>query len=80
MTTPLLNTKLMPPRLPAAVIARPALLARLDEGMEKKLILVSAPTGFGKTTLVSSWLKERRLPSAWVSLDEGDNDPVRFWT
>ncbi len=70
----------MPPRLHASVVPRPELLARLDQGLSKKLTLVSAPTGFGKTTLVSLWLAERRLPAAWVALDENDNDPVRFWT
>lgn len=80
MTMPLLHTKLMPPRIHSALILREGLLARLDAGLDKKLMLVSAPTGFGKTTLVSVWLSERKLPAAWVSLDENDNDPVRFWT
>ena len=80
MTTPLLHTKLMPPRLHATVILRSELLSWLDDGLNKKLTLVSAPTGFGKTTLVRSWLSERNLPAAWFSLDENDNDPVRFWT
>ncbi len=76
----LLHTKLMPPRLHSTVILRPGLLARLDEGLSRKLIYVGAPTGFGKTTLVRTWLAERKLPAAWVTLDENDNDPVRFWT
>jgi LuxR family maltose regulon positive regulatory protein len=80
MSTPLLHAKLMPPRLHATVIPRTGLLARLDDGLGKRLTLVIAPTGFGKTTLVSQWLAERRLPIAWVALDENDNDPVRFWT
>ncbi|MBE0687051.1 MAG: tetratricopeptide repeat protein [Anaerolineaceae bacterium] len=46
--------------------------------MDRALILVSAPAGYGKTTLVSSWLKDKRIPSAWLSLDNGDNDPIRF--
>ena len=46
--------------------------------MDRALILVSAPAGYGKTTLVSSWLKEKKIPSAWLSLDGGDNDPIRF--
>ena len=46
--------------------------------MDRALILVSAPAGYGKTTLISSWLKERQIPSAWLSLDGGDNDPIRF--
>ncbi len=47
-------------------------------GLDRALILVSAPAGYGKTTLVSSWLKETQIPSAWLSLDGGDNDPIRF--
>src|SRR5512140_2430370 len=88
----LLNTKLMPPRLTSAVVPREELLARLDAGLTKKVILLTAPTGFGKTTLIRLWLDERMkekggrlkgLPPfrfAWVTLDEHDNDPVRFWT
>lgn len=85
----LLHTKLMPPRLTAAIVPRDELLARLDVGLTKKAILVTAPTGFGKTTLVRMWLHERMKGEggrmkpfrfAWVTLDEHDNDPVRFWT
>ena len=79
-TDTLLHTKLMPPRIRSAVISRPALLARLNEGLTRKLTLVSAPTGSGKTTLIGMWLSERKIPSAWVALDQHDNDPVRFWT
>jgi LuxR family maltose regulon positive regulatory protein len=70
----------MPPRLSPAVIQREELLARLDEGLTKKVVLITAPTGFGKTTLVRMWLGSRDFPSAWVTLDDHDNDPVRFWT
>jgi LuxR family transcriptional regulator, maltose regulon positive regulatory protein len=76
----LLHTKLMPPRLPAGILPREHLLARLDAGLTKKISLVSAPTGFGKTTLVRTWIANREFTSAWVTLDEHDNDPVRFWT
>ena len=76
----LLNTKLMPPRLPAALVPREHLLARLDAGLVRKVSLVAAPTGFGKTTLVRTWIANRTIPFAWVTLDEHDNDPVRFWT
>jgi LuxR family maltose regulon positive regulatory protein len=80
----LLRTKIVPPRLNPKFVPRAALLARLDEGLEQKLTLVSAPAGFGKTTLVSEWIaelhKQRQPPAiAWVALDAGDNDPVRFW-
>ena len=76
----LLHTKLMPPRLSAGMVPREHLLARLDEGLSRKVSLVSAPTGFGKTTLVLKWIASREVPSAWVTLDDHDNDPVRFWT
>jgi LuxR family maltose regulon positive regulatory protein len=76
----LLTTKLYIPQLRADLVPRPHLYDRLDEGLSRKLILISAPTGFGKSTLVISWLSERDLPVAWLSLDQGDNDPVRFWT
>ena len=70
----------MPPRLPSAVIPRDELLARLDGGLTKKVSLVTAPTGFGKTTLVRMWIDSRDFPSAWVTLDAHDNDTTRFWT
>jgi LuxR family transcriptional regulator, maltose regulon positive regulatory protein len=80
MAAPILATKLYapPPRL--QVVLRPRLIERLDEGlaMDRRLTLVSAPAGFGKTTLVSEWIASCRKPVAWLSLDEGDNDPVRF--
>lgn len=77
---PLLHNKLMPPRLNSNIIHRDDLLARLDQGLSRKLTLVTAPTGFGKTTLVSMWLASRKFPSAWVTLDQNDNDATRFWT
>src|SRR3990172_1198558 len=76
----LLNSKLMPPRLHSTVLKREDLLTRLDDGLNKKLTLVIAPTGFGKTTLVSQWIVSRAFPSAWLTLDANDNDPARFWT
>jgi LuxR family transcriptional regulator, maltose regulon positive regulatory protein len=89
MPAPLLATKLFIPPAGKNLVVRPRLLERLDAGLEAgcRLTLVCAPAGFGKTTLVSTWttrLKtgEHRLsPSvAWVSLDFGDDDPVRFWS
>ena len=77
---PLLHHKLMPPRLNSNVIRREDLLSRLDQGLSRKLALVTAPTGFGKTTLVSMWIASRDFASAWVTLDQNDNDATRFWT
>ncbi|GHP00986.1 LuxR family transcriptional regulator [Reticulibacter mediterranei] len=78
--TPLLLPKLQPPRLRSSLVHRNRLYRLLDGGLERKLTLISAPAGFGKTTLVGQWLSERNtFPVAWLSLDEGDNDPVRFW-
>jgi LuxR family transcriptional regulator, maltose regulon positive regulatory protein len=76
-----LEAKLHRPRVPADLVRRERLFARLDEGCQRTLTLLSAPAGFGKTTLVCQWMAERRatLPIAWVSLDTEDNDPSRFW-
>src|SRR5215217_5781645 len=80
MSTPILATKLyVPPPRPEAV-PRPHLIGRLDEGLRRKLTLISAPAGFGKTTLISEWVAGRQRPAAWLSLDERDNDPTRFLT
>ena len=81
METLLLQTKLNIPPARLPVISRPRLIERLQNNLNKNLILVSAPAGFGKTTLLSEWARQY-LPGpqiAWLSLDEGDNDPVRFW-
>src|SRR5438270_4288101 len=80
MSTPILATKLYIPPLRAKVVSRPRLIERLNEGLHRKLTLISAPAGFGKTTLVSEWVEGIERPSAWLSLDEGDNDPARFLT
>ena len=75
---PLLRTKLFIPPNRSSQVPRPRLLEQLNGGLDKALILVSAPAGYGKTSLVSGWLCGLRTASAWLSLDEGDNDPVRF--
>src|SRR5229473_493729 len=80
MSTPILATKLYIPPPRPHVVSRPRLLERLNEGLHRKLILISAPAGFGKTTLVSQWLAGGARPAAWLSLDEGENDPARFLT
>ena len=84
MPTPILATKLYIPPPRPKVVLRPHLLDRLNEGLRqnpgsgRKLTLISAPAGFGKTTLVSEWVAGFERRAAWLSLDEGDNDPTRF--
>src|ERR1700751_6133904 len=83
MAGPLLETKLHVPRWRRSLVARPRLSERLSRGAESALTLVSAPAGFGKTTLLAEWLAgaaadERSV--AWLSLDQRDNDPALFWT
>jgi LuxR family maltose regulon positive regulatory protein len=75
---PVLATKLHIPAPRPSAIPRPRLVARLDAGLHRRLTLLSASAGFGKSTLVSEWLPTCGRPAAWLSLDEGDNDPVRF--
>jgi len=77
---PILATKLYIPPPRPKIVLRPRLIERLNEGLSSgcKLTLISASAGFGKTTLVSEWLAGCQRPVAWVSLDEGDNDPTRF--
>ncbi len=80
MSTPVLATKLyVPPPSPQAV-RRPRLIERLDAGLHRKLTLVSAPAGYGKTTLVSAWIAGCGLPVAWLALEEADSDMARFLT
>jgi LuxR family maltose regulon positive regulatory protein len=82
MSAPLLTTKLYIPPPRPSVVPRPRLIERLNEGLtaSRKLTLISASAGFGKTTLVSEWVASCGQPVAWLSLDEGDNDPARFLT
>ncbi len=80
MSTPILATKLYIPRPRTQVVSRPRLIDRLNAGLPRKLTLVSAPAGFGKTTLVTEWLDNCGRSAAWLSLDEGDKDPARFLT
>src|SRR5437764_1784175 len=76
--TPLLATKLHRPLPRAHLVRRPQLAERLTRGVMGPLTLVSAPAGFGKTTLLAQWLAESGMPVAWLSLEPGDNEPVRF--
>ncbi|MBA2441941.1 MAG: LuxR family transcriptional regulator, partial [Rubrobacter sp.] len=78
MSTPILATKLYIPPPQPKVVLRPRLVERLNEGLDRRLTLVCAPAGFGKTTLVSEWVADCGRPTAWLSLDRGDNDPARF--
>lgn len=80
MATPLLKTRLQIPPVRQALVSRPRLTERLSVGLRHKLTLISAPAGFGKTTLLSEWAPGLDRPVAWVSLDGGDNDPARFLT
>jgi LuxR family transcriptional regulator, maltose regulon positive regulatory protein len=75
----LLATKLHIPRSRPGFLARPRLLERLTEGTGGALTLVCAPAGFGKTSLLGDWARRSQRPVAWLSLDGGDSDPVRFW-
>jgi LuxR family maltose regulon positive regulatory protein len=81
MDQSLLATKLIAPPEHPALVPRPHLLRQLNAGLHRRLSLISAPAGFGKTTLLSEWIHSQPGPSrgiAWLSLEESDNDPVRF--
>jgi LuxR family maltose regulon positive regulatory protein len=78
MQKTLLSTKLNVPTPRQALVLRPELVTFLSRASTKALTLVSAPPGYGKTTLVSSWLSSAAVVHTWLSLDEGDNDPIRF--
>jgi LuxR family maltose regulon positive regulatory protein len=80
MSTAILATKLYVPPPRPKVVLRPRLIEWLNEGLGRRLTLISAPAGFGKTTLVSEWIASCERPVAWLSLDEGDNDLTRFLT
>src|SRR5947209_7104040 len=75
---PPLATKLHVPRPPLQLVRRPHLVERLQEAVERPLTLIAAPAGFGKTTLLSTWLEHTSLPTAWISLEHDDDDLTRF--
>ncbi|HKO86643.1 MAG TPA: LuxR C-terminal-related transcriptional regulator [Actinomycetota bacterium] len=75
----LLATKLYVPRPPPGFVPRSRLLDQLNQGLARGLLLVCAPAGFGKTSLLADWARPGHRPVAWLSLDHGDNDPARFW-
>src|SRR5512135_2701024 len=76
---PLLKTKISIPVLPAGFVHRRRLTERVSLGAKGPLTLVSAPAGFGKTNLLMEWAAETKLPVAWLTIDEEDNDPGRFF-
>jgi LuxR family maltose regulon positive regulatory protein len=83
MASPLLETKLHFPRRRRGHVTRPRLSERLSRGAESALTLVSAPAGFGKTTLLAEFLAAAASDgrsAAWLSLDRRDTDPALFWT
>src|SRR2546421_6300849 len=82
VTTPLLQTKLYVPRSGPGLVPRPRLIQRLNQGTVGKLTVISAPAGFGKTTLLAEWLatvEPGNGRAAWVALDQSDNEPALFW-
>jgi ATP/maltotriose-dependent transcriptional regulator MalT len=83
MAAGLLDTKLYAPRRRRGLVSRPQLIERLNQGTQSKLTLVSAPAGFGKTTVLADWLAAapaNERSAAWLSLDESDNQATSFWT
>ena len=76
----ILATKLFIPATRPELVSRPHLIKQLNDGLYRKLTLISAPTGFGKTTLLSEWIPKSPNCVTWLSLDKEDNDPTRFWT
>ncbi len=75
----LLSTKFFIPRPRPNLVARPRLVERVNAGLDRKLTLITAPAGFGKTTLLSEWIPHSPRQVAWLSLDESDQDPTLFW-
>ncbi|MGD9093849.1 MAG: LuxR C-terminal-related transcriptional regulator [Anaerolineales bacterium] len=80
MTVPILQTKLYIPPYRPVLVPRAHLVEKINAGLDCKLTLISAPAGFGKTTLLAEWVASSSRPIAWISLDDGDNDQIRFLT
>ncbi|MBN1221368.1 MAG: AAA family ATPase [Anaerolineae bacterium] len=80
MSTPLLTTKIYIPPARLGLVPRPRLLERLTPTPHCRLTLISAPAGFGKTTLLSDWVRQVERPVAWLSLEQDDNETTRFWS
>ncbi|MBK7176113.1 MAG: AAA family ATPase [Chloroflexi bacterium] len=79
MESPLLHTKLRVPGSMPTLLTRPRLIRQLNSYPNGHLTLISAPAGFGKTTLAMDWVRQQAAPAAWLTLDEQDNDPILFW-
>ena len=75
----LLATKLHVPRPQPGFVPRPRLVQALSQGLARGRVLICAPAGFGKTSLLADWARGGGRPVAWLGLDAGDNDPARFW-
>ena len=75
----LLATKLYIPSARTGILSRSRLAEQIEFGLLRPLVLISAPAGYGKTTLLSTWVADCKYPVGWLTLDQGDNDPVRFW-
>jgi LuxR family maltose regulon positive regulatory protein len=76
----ILSTKLSIPSLRSRLVQRPRLIQKLNHGLECGFLLISAPAGYGKTTLLNAWLSKADCTATWLSLDDSDNDPTRFLT
>jgi LuxR family maltose regulon positive regulatory protein len=74
----LIRTKLHMPRVVSGLVERPRLIERLNQGLQRKVTLISAPAGYGKSTLAATWLQQLSRPTAWVSLDEQDSALAHF--
>ena len=79
MSTKFITTKFFIPQSRKKIVNREYLINLLNDGIDRKLILVSAPAGYGKTSLIVSWLEKQQMPVTWVSIDSGDNDFYRFF-
>jgi LuxR family maltose regulon positive regulatory protein len=75
----LVKTKLHIPHVRNVLVSKSRLMRKLNKGLEAKLTIVSAPAGYGKTTVLSEWVKQCSSLLAWVSLDKQDNDWIQFW-
>jgi len=78
LLSPILATKLYLPEPKQGFVQRTSLLEQLNKGIDRKLTLISAPAGYGKTTLLTQWITQNKLPTAWISLEKGESDPVQF--